>query len=366
MSNRVTRFRAGDLVLYLQWNGERSSQHAYVWLKDNEPGLWHANGQKLTDTTELDMNIQPELIEVTDDSLRIKWKGAPTITDYPFDWLHQFIKPPALLPIQLWENQLDLTKVTFDYNIVIKEEDVLLNWLKTVAIFGWARLKNVPVQSGIIAEVVRLFGYIRETNYGRIYDVKAIPNPDNLADSNLALAPHTDNPYRTPPPSLQLLHSLKAQEKGGTTILIDGFKIAASLKDSDPRFFELLCKVPVRFKYEDECTYLESKTPLIGRRPDGSIRFIRFNNRSIQPFDIDPQEVRAYYRAYQKLEQMLQDSSFQIRFKMEPGELVIFDNERILHGRTAINPQEERHLQGCYADRDSLLSKIEVLRKRED
>ncbi|MGI9624753.1 MAG: alkaline phosphatase family protein, partial [Acidimicrobiales bacterium] len=36
-----------------------------------------------------------------------------------------------------------------------------------------------------------------------------------------------------------------------------------------------------------------------------------------------------------------------------PGELVIFDNRRVLHGRSSFRGGSGRHLQGCYVDMDA-------------
>ncbi len=73
--------------------------------------------------------------------------------------------------------------------------------------------------------------------------------------------------------------------------------------------------------------------------------------------------------------------------RLTPGDCLIFDNTRVLHARTAFSPPDppalpdppeprddqrgsgstpaaaERHLQGCYADLDSLLSTLAVLRR---
>jgi gamma-butyrobetaine dioxygenase len=53
----------------------------------------------------------------------------------------------------------------------------------------------------------------------------------------------------------------------------------------------------------------------------------------------------------------------QFTFKLEPGDCMVFDNTRILHARTAFESSGERHLQGCYADLDSLASTLAVLRR---
>jgi alpha-ketoglutarate-dependent taurine dioxygenase len=52
-----------------------------------------------------------------------------------------------------------------------------------------------------------------------------------------------------------------------------------------------------------------------------------------------------------------------VRFKLEPGDLFLVDNLRVLHGRTGFSAAGQRHLQGCYADRDSLYSRLAVLNR---
>jgi gamma-butyrobetaine dioxygenase len=44
------------------------------------------------------------------------------------------------------------------------------------------------------------------------------------------ILPHTDNPYRDPVPTVQLLHCLRTSEDGGDTGLVDGFAAAAALR----------------------------------------------------------------------------------------------------------------------------------------
>ena len=43
--------------------------------------------------------------------------------------------------------------------------------------------------------------------------------------------------------------------------------------------------------------------------------------------------------------------------------MLVFDNARILHGRTGFESTGARRLQGCYADRDALLSALAVLER---
>ena len=54
-------------------------------------------------------------------------------------------------------------------------------------------------------------------------------------------------------------------------------------------------------------------------------------------------------------------TAIKIRFKLEPGDLLTFDNWRVLHGRQAYQPSTGmRHLQGCYVDRDEVLSRLRM------
>jgi len=40
---------------------------------------------------------------------------------------------------------------------------------------------------------------------------------------------------------------------------------------------------------------------------------------------------------------------------------VVFDNRRVLHGRTEFEPNGHRHLRGCYVDRTEFQSRLRVL-----
>ena len=46
---------------------------------------------------------------------------------------------------------------------------------------------------------------------------------------------------------------------------------------------------------------------------------------------------------------------------------MVFDNQRILHGRTAFSSARfARHLRGCYLSRDSVYSETALLRRQLD
>src|SRR5207253_8280802 len=102
----------------------------------------------------------------------------------------------------------------------------LRGWLAAVDELGFAILTGCPTEPGTVTRVAELFGFVRETNYGRLFDVQTVVNPTNLAYTSLGLGAHTDNPYREPTPTLQLLHCPASSADGGENTLVAPFRPA--------------------------------------------------------------------------------------------------------------------------------------------
>jgi gamma-butyrobetaine dioxygenase len=210
-----------------------------------------------------------------------------------------------------------------------------------------------------VTQVAELFGFVRETNYGRLFDVKTVVSPTNLAYTGLELGAHTDNPYREPTPTLQLLHCLTSSADGGENTLVDAFRVAQEL---DAGELQLLSTWPVRFRYADAETELEAETPVLSLGVRGEVHAVHYNTRSAQPLRLPEDVVGPYYEAYQRFGRLLEAPEHRIQFKLGAGDLFVVDNLRVLHGRMGYAATGgERHLQGCYADRDGLRSRLAVL-----
>ena len=212
----------------------------------------------------------------------------------------------------------------------------------------------------MVLTVAASMGYVRETNYGRLFDVRVKAAPANLAYTSRPIAPHTDNPYRDPVPTVQLLHCLRSAAAGGDSVFADGFRAAAQLREQDPAAFAVLATTPVTFGYRDQRTQLSATRPLIGLDPRGRIREIRCNGRSLQPPSLSPAEAAGFYAAYRAFAGLASDPAALHTVRLAPGDCVVFDNTRILHGRTGFTGQGGRHLQGCYADLDGVESAVAV------
>jgi gamma-butyrobetaine dioxygenase len=369
-SSRTPRVLDGGFALEIFLDGGPRRFHA-VWLRDNaqdcdtrSPG----NGQRLI--TLLDIPAETRIAKATaaDGRLRLWFEPDGKQVTFDCDWLndHAYDKPGPPPPgwtgtdVTRWDADWADRMPVEDYAAIYSDKAACLRWLKAIRRFGFARLTGVPATPGIACAVVGLFGYVRETNYGRAFDVRAEVNPNNLAYTNLGLQTHTDNPYRDPPPGLQILACLENTVEGGESIVIDGFEVAERLRAQSQRGFELLAKHCARFEYAGSAgVKLRSKRPIIELGPDGELIAVRFNNRSAAPFtDIPYDDMADYYSAYRQMAELIEDSSLMVRFKMTPGELFVVDNWRVLHGRTAFAGTGNRWLQGCYADKDGLLSTL--------
>lgn len=230
---------------------------------------------------------------------------------------------------------------------------------------GFMLIHGTPTQADSILSIARRFGFVRDTNFGAFFEVYSRPESTDLAYRPVALGPHTDNPYRNPVPGIQLLHCLQNETSGGLSTLVDSLAVAQQLQQEDPQGFALLASVPVRYEYRDADTWLVSVQPMIELTGKGAMMGVFYSPRLDDIPLMSEEDTRAYHRARKRFGSLLSDPRFELRFRLEPGQLMMFDNNRVLHGRTSFDPSEgHRQLQGCYIDRDSPRSLYRVLGRR--
>jgi gamma-butyrobetaine dioxygenase len=341
----------------------RRDRFAAIWLRDNDPANRDLRtGQRLTDITVLPERPRIASVQLQNGTFCIEWlDGGRTTT--PFANLRAI--PPSPDPERaLWTSAAAHSLIWEDHDSITASRSARLEWLKAIARDGIAFLRNV---SGSVETLASLVGYIRETNFGRIFDVRALPDPNNLAYTDRGLGLHTDNPYREPVPGIQILHCLQASGEGGDSIFADGFAAAEHLRETDAGAFRMLHSTPVDFEFRDANVHLRATRPLIELDHERKLRAVHYNNRSIAPLRLPYDQVCEFYGAYRAFASLIKNARFPHMVKLSAGDAVAFDNQRVLHGRTPYAADRyARWLQGCYVDRDGLYSNIAVLSRNVD
>lgn len=361
----ITSSLAADgSFLHVNWSDDHHSSFHALWLRDNCAcaECRHENGQRLLDTRGLPDHPALTAARAANGTIEATFADGHEAR-WDAGWLRANCycddEPAPPSPRRLWDAGIQSDLPTWRYDDVAAGGEKLRGWLAAVDALGFGILTGGPTEPGTVIRVTELFGFVRETNYGRLFDVRSVVNPTNLAYTGLGLGAHTDNPYRDPTPTLQLLHCLSSSAAGGANTLVDAFRVA---EDLDRAQFELLARHPIRFRFADDHAELEAETPVLSLDALGALQAVHYNTRSAQPFRLAPALVEPYYAAYQAFGRMLEDPRYRIQFTLAPGDLFIVDNLRVMHGRTAYAPEAgERHLQGCYADRDGLRSTLAVL-----
>lgn len=350
-------------------DGQRFALHP-LWLRERcrDPGsIDRHTGQRLHDPSDLDPALAVTgITETGAGRFRIRFSDGHEAEFLGRHLLEEAALPPAGHDIpapRLWDAA---TGEVRRFAWTAQADDAqLLAWLRQFLECGFIVFSGVPVKPASLFRVGSMFGFTRETNFGSLFDVRSTAAATDLAYTSLPLDPHTDNPYRDPVPGVQLLHCLVNETSGGLSTLVDGFAAARALEARDPGAFALLTRTPVRFRYRDESTELVASAVPIQLDAAGGLVAIHFSPRldfvPLQP----PEGLDAYYRARRAFDRLLRSPEFEMRFPLAPGELLMMDNRRLLHGRTGFDPAEGvRHLQGCYIDIDGPRSLYRVVRRR--
>jgi len=367
----------GSLLTLEGGSGAALRFHA-IWLRDN---AWDAatrssgNGQRLIALRDIPANTRIASAHIQGAMLAVHFTPEGKSVDYDLAWLqaHAYDRPMQRTPGWVadttctWDSSLMHSVPCADLGTVQQHPGALRDWLAQVRRYGFGKLTGGPLKPGALLQVAALFGYVRETNYGVYFEVRTEVNPNNLAYTSLGLQAHTDNPYRDPVPTLQILYCLENSTDGGENMVVDGFHAALRLKQENPAWFDLLTQHCARYEYAGEAgVCLRARRPMIELAPDGELLAVRFNNRSTAAItDVPFEKMPDYYAAYRRLGELIDDPAMEVTFKLAPGESFLVDNTRVLHARKGFSGSGQRWLQGCYADKDGLLSTLAALEQQD-
>jgi len=349
--------------------GEGHHRLDALWLRERLPDaetLDPQTGQRLIEAAELPLDLSLTQADVQDERLVVAFsdghRGSITIDELEDAVRCQRSDDNASRVY--WDSTL-ATPPQASFKQALESDPALLDLLDQLHRFGFVRVTDVPVSEDGMQPLIDRIGPLRRTNWGGIADVKSVANAYDLTMTQRGLEPHTDNPYRDPIPGYIWLHCLTNAADGGDSTLVDGFEAARRLRQQDPDAFACLTEVTPRFRYHDETTRLESEGPLIELDARGEVTRVRYSNRTERIDLMDSALLRRYYAARKAFYQLIRSSELTLELKLSPGEMLIMDNYRLLHGRTAFQLEGGvRHLRQGYVDRDSTASRRLLLKDR--
>ncbi len=377
--DRVERLEGALRVIWK--DGEAATFH-FVWLRDNclcelcgDPLI----GKKDFRITMMPIDIAPSEIEVTASArLRVAWSNDGHVSHFESRFLreHSYEKDArraSRFQPTLWDRAYLTAPPSRPYDQVCGSDAAFYDVLSTVRAYGLCFLTGAPAEVDVIESCASRIGYIQENNFGRIQDLVVDPAKRSVAFSDRRLVPHNDEPYRASPPGILLFHCIETcSEGGGQSEFVDAFKVAELLRQEDPEGFEVLASQRQAFRrHFDGDVDLQAEFPVISLDEFGALAGVRINDRVTAPLSIAHEHVVPFYRAYRRLLELTGREDLTIARVLQPGDLAIFDNHRILHGRTGFDLKGPRWLRWAQVERGDFFSTLRVLEdklgaRRED
>ena len=364
-------------TVHVRWSDDRDTSFNSWWLRDNCPCTQcylPLTREQIFEIVDAPADLAPVSSDITAASdvgptLNILWNDGHR-SSYQAGWLRAHAtddisrkEREANRPRPfIWGAEHASRLQTFEYSNVMERDEELLSWLLALRDAGLTLMKNVPTKPDSLLGPAHRISHIRETNFGRVFDVRSKPTPDSAAYTSVNLPPHTDLPTRELQPGFQFLHCLINDATGGESIFVDGFAIAEALRNEHPNHFAILTNTPLPSWNRDDRTDYRWSSPLIALDQHGTVSEIRYANFLRGPIDAPTGKMSTIYEALRLFQAMTREERFRIERRLNPGDMWIFDNRRVMHARREFDPQSgARHLQGVYVDRDEVSSKIRVL-----
>ena len=375
MPTEISKVSKNGSGLNIEWSDGKKSNFNFLWLRDNCPTAHDKDSRhRMFNILEISTNIEPKTYKINNEGkLEIEWSEGNHTSFYEQEWLRKNCytinnNKKYVSPYQLWDNSLqkNLKSIHIEHDEIINSDEGLIKWLELLHYKGIAIVKNTPTEKESAFPVLNRISHTRQTFFKTPFEVIDIPKPNNSAYTAHGLRNHMDLPWFENPPGYQFLHCLINEAKGGNSSAVDAFLVADYLRKNEKDIFETLVNVPLKFRDKDytQEAHRSFYAPAISLTKDGDYNDIRFSVATMDALDCHPDVMEKVYKAHHRFGKLLHDDKFQIKFRLEAGDIFCFNNRRLLHGRTEFDPNSgHRHLQGYYMDRDEIIGRLNYLKK---
>lgn len=319
--------------------------------------------QRRVDTFAIDPTVVATAARIEADDLVVEWSDGSPAGRYSAALIAEVLGlTPAGAARRTWAaGSLPDPLPRHEHDAVVGTDAGLAAWLDDVASLGVGLVRGVPATAEAAERLARRVGYPRQTIFGGMWRLSSeMTDHSDSAYSRTYLEPHTDATYVPDAPGLQMFCCIERDGTGGESILVDGLAAAEDLRAADPAAFATLTSVHVPGRYVEQGVHLRAERPAIRLGRDGAILQVSINNYDRAPFRLPGVEMREFYRAYGALHRRLNDRRHWLLVRLDPGDALLFDNWRTLHGRMAYTGR--RVFVGCYHNREDFDSRRRVLR----
>lgn len=344
----ITAATIADRQLHVDWGDGHHSEFHPTWLRHQcycETCGTPLNGVRGLRLHHLPDTLEPRLESFAADVVELAWLHDGHRSRYTAEWLRDHCYSAIEharrkhRPI-LWDATIMDNCPSADLLECERSPAARLALLENIRDYGFAYVRNVPGTIDEAGRLIEIIGAQRHTHYGN-YTLGKKKSVDNVGDTTTALDPHTDESYRTSTVGITVFQVIRPAADGGHSTLVDGFEAVRRLRESAPDEFDLLTRLPITGARFDPAAnsggnskWYSTTMPMIRVDFDGEVSGIRMNERQIMPLDVPAELIEPGYRAIRHLFEILYDPGLCLTFPLETGEGLIFDNQRVLHGRT--------------------------------
>ncbi|MFI1227180.1 MULTISPECIES: TauD/TfdA family dioxygenase [unclassified Streptomyces] len=352
--------------LSIDWDSGETGRFHWIWLRDSCLCETCRNAfakQKYFDSATLPLDIRPRTVKRSVESgLEIVWEDGHE-SRYPDSWLREHSTPVTPgRPEQRWSPWASAEVVadgTFSHADVMADNKALGGALEHLFRYGLVVVRGTDAEH-VDPDLLcaRLAGFVDRSYFGEYFDLEVKPDSqtDSVSFSTRQLPLHTDIPYYSTPPDYQFLFGLEVNEvatasQGGRTRFVDGLAAAQSLRERDAEAFSVLARTEViyRAEYGAAEKIYHNQTPIIHLNSDGDVTRL-VNNPTKMFFDNVPfDDLPGVYRAYSGFKALMDEEGRAYHHSWRQGDMIVFDNRRILHGREQFDQSGmRRKLRGGY------------------
>ncbi len=363
---RITGAAVTADALDVRFDGtDRPVRYPWRWVRDHSEdpsSLDPRTRQRSVDTFAIPTDLVAVAATVSDEGVRVEWADGAPAAELSAVLLGEVAGLVDPVPVRAWgPGSLPAPVPAVDHDAVLASDGGVREWLDAVDRLGFGLVRGMPTTREAVVALAGRVAYPRATIFGDVWRLSAeLTEHDDSAYTRAFLEPHTDGSYSRDAPGLQLFACIERDGSGGESILVDGFDAAARLRRAAPEHFDLLTGIAVPGRYVEPGVDLRAARPTIGLDPRGDVCQVTFNNYDRAPFLLPVDEQEAWYGAYGHFHRLVNDRRGWLLVRLEPGDVLLFDNWRVLHGRMAYSGS--RVFDGCYHNREDFESRLRVLR----